>query len=107
MNFEKQFVLDNSTAVPLSAQLSTRATVLTVGFANQWILDKGLVVGVDWLVLSVNVSESHEFRVLPNTTNLSASELSRYDSDIQEGADLLNDLSGLPGILILTVGWAF
>lgn len=108
VNFGKDFLLDDGvTVVSLDATLNTEATVATVGVGNQWMMDFGLVIGMDWLVLSGNISESSSFNVTSNVSGLSESELSRYDSDIQEGADFLNDLSGFPGILILTLGWAF
>lgn len=108
VNFGKLFVLDDGvTTVDLDARLETEATVATVGIGNQWIMDFGLVIGMDWLVLSGNISESFTFDVTSSVADLTDSEQSRYDEDIKEGADFLNDLSGFPGVLIFTIGWAF
>lgn len=107
VNFGKDFLLDDGTIVQLDANLQTEATVATVGFGNQWMMDFGLVIGMDWLLLSGNISESSSFEVRSNISALSASEKTRYDADIEEGADFLNDISGFPGILVLTLGWAF
>lgn len=112
VNFGKDFLLDDGvTTVALDASLKTEATVATVGIGNQWMMDFGLVIGMDWLVLSGNLSESYTAEVTATSSadisGLTDSELARYDEDLKEGADFLNDLSGFPGVLILTLGWAF
>lgn len=106
-NFIKTFALDQGGTADLEALLRAEATVLTAGISNQWISDIGVVVSVDWLVVSTNLNETHEFEVISDSSILTAEELARYDAEIQEGADLLNDLSRFPGALILPLGFAF
>lgn len=107
VTYDADFLPDSGPRIPLRSKLSTEATVATVGFGNQWIMDFGLVLAMDWVLLSGNVSESHTVEVISDTGPLNASELARYDQDIQEAADFLNDLSGFPGIFVFSLGWAF
>ncbi len=107
VSFRKEFLLDNGSSVLLTADLVAEATVGTLGVSNQWTMDFGMVIGVDWLALSQIMSETASFKVTADTSGLSSSEVARYEKDMEEGAGFLNDISGFPGALILSLGFSF
>lgn len=99
--------------IAAQATLDATATVATLGLGNQWIMDFGLVVGMDWLLGSGIIASSSAVSVeaqgeaLGQTITLSDAEKAEAEADLQDTADALNAASGLPGLFVLTLGYAF
>lgn len=88
-------------------RLKADATVYTLGVGNQWITDFGLVFGMDWLVASGIGSSSSTF-TSPDLAGVPAGpQRDAATKDLEDLGDLLNKVSGLPGLFIVSVGFAF
>lgn len=102
---------DTGTPVPLSAGLTADSTVGTLGLGNQWMMDFGLVIGVDWVVASAPLGTSTSSRIddssLAAYGGLPAAEKRQAEQEIEDAADTLNTVSALPGLFVLSLGWAF
>ena len=101
------------TTVRANAALTASATVGTLGIGNQWIMDFGLVLAADWLVLSSAIS-SESTAVVDAvgtvggfTQTLTAQQKKDAEKDLKEFGDFLNDVSAFPGFLVFTIGLAF
>jgi hypothetical protein len=103
--------------VDVKASLDADATVGSLIIGNQWMMDFGLVLSVDWIVLSGLVSGKTDVSVKgtavgPNGETIDVSQLdpeTRRDAE-KELTDLgsqINDVSAFPGVLVFTIGWAF
>jgi len=86
-----------------TAGLTADATVATIGLANHWTFDGGFTLGVDWLLGSSVLSSSTTTNI---TTNAGVNSTT-LDNDLNTLADTLNKISGLGGLTVLTLGWAF
>jgi len=84
--------------------LKAQANVLTFTLANHWLMDWGLWIGYDWLLLSSTVSESSEATV---TRSGSIGDIKRAEKDTEEIGKFVNAISGSSGFLVLTLGFAF
>ena len=101
------------TTVRADAELTASATVGTLGIGNQWIMDFGLVLAADWLVLSGLISS--ESTAVVNATGtvggitqtLTPQQKRDAEKDMKEFGDFLNQVSALPGFLVFTIGLAF
>jgi len=96
--------------IPVSARLKADATVPAFIIGNQWIMDFGMVVALDWLVLSAPAASSTKYTLDGATTNAlsaSPSDLAKAKKQGDDAGKFLNQVSGLPGILLFTIGWAF
>lgn len=93
----------------LQARLETEATVATLGLGNQWMADFGLVFGVDWVLLSGLVDDSSvgSFDEGELASLTDPADREQAEQDLADLGDLLNDASGFPGVLVVTIGWAF
>ena len=99
--------------VQASAALTASTTVGTLGIGNQWIMDFGLVLGMDWLLLSGPISS--ETTAVVNavgtvggfTQTLTAQQKAQGEKDLTKFADFLNDVSAIPGLFVFTIGLAF
>ncbi|MCH9045454.1 MAG: hypothetical protein IIA40_05055 [SAR324 cluster bacterium] len=93
----------------IRSKMNADATVATLGFGNQWIMDFGLVIGLDWLLLSgvVDDSVSSDINLGDLTALTTQADRDAAIADLNELADNLNKVSGLPGLFVLTLGWAF
>ena len=88
--------------VTATATVVAEASVLTFGIGNQWNLG-GFVIGADWLVGSSLSSSTNSYTVETNT-GIDTTDL---EEDLDQIGKDLNDISALPGILILTLGFSF
>ena len=101
------------TTVRASAALTASATVGTLGIGNQWIMDFGLVLGMDWLLLSGPISSETTAVVSATgtvggfTQTLTPQQKAEGEKDLKEFADFLNDVSAIPGLFVFTIGLAF
>ena len=89
----------------ITGTVTGAATVATVGIANHWMMDFGLTIGCDWLVLSYPIST--RVSNISVETNGVGLPFSVADSRAKEMGDLINKVSALPGVLVLTLGWSF
>lgn len=89
----------------ITGTVTGSALVATVGIANHWMMDYGLTVGFDWLVLSYPLSTTVS-GVSVGTMGVSL-PVSVADSRAKEMGDMINKISSLPGALVLTLGWSF
>jgi len=96
-------------AVPLTSDVTYEANVATLGFGNQWLTDFGMVIGMDWLLLSSVTGSSFDFSTpaLPGNVPLDATTQTKLDKAKQDANDLLDLASSIPGILVLTIGYSF
>lgn len=94
-------------------KLRAKATVGTIGLGNQWMADWGLVWGFDWLVGSGLISSSSTGEVVASALidgtphTLTGQEIIDAEKKLEEGGDLLNEISALPGFFIFSIGFAF
>lgn len=86
----------------VDASVVAEANVLTFGIGNQWNLG-GFVLGADWLVGSSLSSATNSYAISTNT----GIDTAVAEADLDQIGKDLNDLSALPGILILTLGFSF
>jgi hypothetical protein len=101
----------------VDGSLSADATVGSLILGNQWMMDYGLVIAVDWLVMSRLLSGSSSGNIsgtvqLPTGQQIDVDQLDpdtreQAERDLAELGDLVNQVSAFPGALVLTVGWAF
>ena len=92
-----------SATTTVEAKMS--AMVADIGIGNQWISDFGLTFGIDWFALrgvlaqTQSVSDSAGFATLPTQAEKDA---------VQEELKQFNTaFNSLPGLFIISVGWAF
>ena len=85
------------------AAVEAEANVVTLGVANHWTFDFGMVLGFDWLVASGIASESNSYSIKSNT-GISSTEV---EKDLDDLGKALNVISAFPGVMILTLGFTF
>ncbi|MDX2469615.1 MAG: hypothetical protein QNL04_03445 [SAR324 cluster bacterium] len=91
-----------SVTATAEGSVTAEANVLTAGIGNQWNLG-GFVLGVDWLVGSSLSSASNSYTIDTNT----GIDTTQAEEDFDQIGKDLNDISALPGVLILTLGFSF
>ena len=90
------------------AQLKADAQVVTVGIGHQWIMDFGLVIGMDWLVISSGLSTTSSGTInSAQLATLQPSEKAQTEKELADLGEVLNKLSSVGGIAILSLGWSF
>jgi len=83
--------------------LSYDSKAISLGLGNQWLMDYGLIIGIDWVVATGLISSS---ATANNVTYSSGSE-SEAVSIVETDGDEVNALLNLSGVLTFTVGMAF
>jgi len=89
-----------------AAGITANATVLALGLGNQWTYDFGMTLGFDWLVLNAPIATSATSKFNATAAGTTVTD-PNADAELKKLSDLLNQLSGLPGLLILQIGWSF
>jgi len=85
------------------ADMEFTALVSSIGFGNQWLFDKGFVIGFDYYVNSRLTNSSVNYTILSNT-GIPQNEL---ETEIEEFGEFLNNVSALPSVAVLTIGFVF
>ncbi len=83
--------------------LTAKSTIGTLGIGNQWTMDWGLVIGIDWLLGSGALSQSSEATIKTNT----GVDTTTATSDAVKIGDLANAISGSAGLFVMTFGFSF
>ena len=81
-----------------SGTLDAKATVLTLGIGNHWLMDWGLYLGADWFMVGSALSSS---------STASGDFTTSGKEDVEKMGDLVNAISTAGGFLAFTVGFAF
>jgi len=89
----------------ITGTVTGSAMVATAGIANHWMMDYGLTIGFDWLVLSYPISTS--VSGVSVDVNGASLPISVADSRAEEMGDTINKISSLPGALVLSLAWSF
>jgi len=89
-----------------TADLEAKATVATIGIGNQWSFGWGLVLGADWALGSALLSSSSTATITANGFS-NTQDAADAEKDLTEFGDFLNKASSFPGVLNLTIGFAF
>jgi hypothetical protein len=103
--------------VDLKGTLKADATVGSLILGNQWMMDFGLVIGLDWIVVSGLLADSSKAEVTGTGRDADGNtvDVSDLDADTRRDAEkemielgnTANEISAFPGILVLTIGWSF
>ncbi|MDH5752608.1 MAG: hypothetical protein OEZ59_09355 [Deltaproteobacteria bacterium] len=101
INFEAGGIKSNEYIV---AKLQTITGSLGIG--NQWIMDFGLTIGIDWLVGTAVIDQAESFSDSKGAYTLLTPEEKKA---VEEEMALINKvLGGYPGgLFLLQFGWAF
>jgi hypothetical protein len=95
--------------IPVKAKLKTDAIVPAFIVGNQWMTDFGMVIGLDWVILSApastSVTGSYDLGILSALTT--QADRNEANKQLKDGGDYLNMVSGFPGLLVLNIGYAF
>lgn len=100
--FKGTFTLSDALSNTVDADATISALGATVGIGNQWQMDFGLTIGVDWLFFSMPLSTSVSASI-PNETVYTAAEA---EAELKSYGDAINVLSSL-GMFGITLGFAF
>ena len=87
--------------------LDAKASVLTIGIGNHWLMDWGLWIGADWLLASSALSQTSEATLTSTTGTVTAAESAKFKKDAEALGDLINGISSSSGFAVLTIGFAF
>ena len=87
--------------------LDAKASVLTIGIGNHWLMDWGLWIGGDWVLASTALSSSSEATLSSSTGTVTATESAKFKKDAEKLGDLINEISASSGFAVLTIGFAF
>ena len=87
--------------------LDAKTTVATLGIGNHWLMDWGLWIGVDWLLVSSALSQTSEATLTSSTGTVTAAESAKFKKDAEKLGDLINAVSASSGFAVLTIGLAF
>ena len=81
-----------------SGTLEAKATVLTLGIGNHWLMDWGLYIGADWFMLGTALSSS---------STATGDYTDSDKKDVEEIGKLINAISTLGGFVAFSIGFAF
>ncbi len=87
--------------------LDAKASVLTLGIGNHWLLDWGLWIGGDWVLAGSALSSSSEATSTNQSGGITAAESAKFKKDAEALGDLINDISASSGFAQFTIGFAF
>jgi len=87
--------------------LDAKASVLTVGIGNHWLLDWGIWIGGDWVLASTALSSSSEATTTNKLGTISDAQSAEFKKDAEALGDLINDISASSGFAQFTIGFAF
>ena len=87
--------------------LDAKASVVTIGIGNHWLLDWGLWIGGDWVLASTALGQTSEATLTSSTGTVTAAESAKFKKDAEALGDLINDISASSGFAVLTIGFAF
>ena len=105
MNSEMTVTSTNaSTGGSANGSLSTSAMRFTTGIGNHWIMDWGLEIGADWLTGSALLSSSVSASVSESSGTIDTTDAK---NSMEELGKLVNKISAIPGILIISIGFSF
>ena len=105
MNSEMTVTSTNaSTGGSAKGSLSTSATRFTAGIGNHWTMDWGLEIGADWLTGSALLSSSVSSSVSESSGTIDTTDAK---NSMEELGKLVNKISAIPGILIISIGFSF
>ena len=103
--------------VDVEASLDADATVGSVILGNQWMMDFGLVLAMDWIIVSglidSKVDSSFSGRVVTSSGQVISIEeldpetVADAERELNSIGEDINTISAFPGILVFTIGWAF
>ncbi|MDT8447666.1 MAG: hypothetical protein RRB13_12305 [bacterium] len=85
------------------ANIKAEAQVASFGIGNIWLFDAGFYIGADWFVAESVLSGKHSYTITSNTGIDTATAQEEFDLMGQT----MNQISGLGGAAIFTLGWAF
>lgn len=104
-------VLDESTGqlVEVDVEFDAEVTVASLMLGNQWIMDFGMVLSLDWVVLSGALSSSStaDVRTKVDGQPVTTNEEQDAEDSAKELGDLTNRFMSFPGLFVFTIGWAF
>ena len=80
------------------------AMVAELGIGNQWISDFGLTFGLDWFALRGVLAQTESVTDSGGYTTLAPAQKNEVLSNMK---DVNTALNGLPGLFIMSIGWAF
>ena len=87
--------------------LDAKASVVTLGIGNHWLLDWGLWIGGDWVLASTALGQTSEATLISSTGTVSAANSATFKKDNENVGDLFNAISASSGFAVLTIGFAF
>ncbi|MDX2472015.1 MAG: hypothetical protein QNL04_15705 [SAR324 cluster bacterium] len=85
------------------ATVTSTATVASLGIGNMWQFDWGMTLGVDWLVYNAVLSHDYSYTVTNNVGYTTA----EAEDELAKGEDIFKQIHGLPGLLVVQVGFSF
>jgi len=93
-----------STGGSATGKLSTSAMRFTTGIGNEWTMDWGLQIGVDWLTGSALLSQSVSATVSESSGTIDTTDTK---TSMENLGTLVNVLSSIPGIMVFRIGFSF
>ena len=96
-----------TTTASETVTLDAKATVLTLGIGNHWLLDWGLWIGGDWVLASTALSSTSEATSTNKLGTISAAQSATFKKNAEAAADEMNAWSASGGFAVLTIGFAF
>ena len=76
----------------------------TTGIGNEWTMDWGLQIGVDWLTGSALLSQSVSATMSDSSGTIDTNEAK---TSMENLGTLVNVLSSIPGIMVFRIGFSF
>ncbi|MDH4121835.1 MAG: hypothetical protein OEV94_09045 [Deltaproteobacteria bacterium] len=106
---------NTGTGVLVSSQghFKAQAQSVSVGFGNQWIMDNGLILDMEWVVLSKAVGKRALSSIQTTgtyngvTTPLTAADLATLEGYSATLTQTINHFAAQGGLFIFSAGWAF
>ena len=93
-----------STGGSATGKLSTSAMRFTTGIGNEWTMDWGLQIGVDWLTGSALLSQSVSATVSESSGTIDTTDTK---TSMENLGTIVNVLSSIPGIMVFRIGFSF
>lgn len=104
-------VTDESTGQTADVEVEFDAEVLvgSLILGNQWIMDFGMVLSLDWVVLSGALSSSSSGTVKTRVDGqpVTTGEEKEAEEALEDLGDLTNLFMASSGLFVFTIGWAF